>query len=491
MKKGTVILLGTMMAIGLSVPGWGGGMEIPGVGAKAKGMGGAYRAIAEDWSAAYYNPAGLFYVTESQFTINESITHFRYKYTPDVTYGGYPVGFYDGAIHNKYEVLTNPMAGAYFRLPISGKQQTFGFSIFQTFDKNLTWDVMQPLNTGSTLPTEQIEHNFDAVAINLSTAVELQEGKLAAGISAGVLRCDLNYGGFFLRRNPADPAAPYYSQIASRPNDLIAQWQRADGYGWGFNMRAGLMYKASPNLTVGISGALPSKVTIQGNARLLYYMPDDTAYNSRPDVRPNIDSLNYILTSGVQYSTDARFTTSVQLPAQVGIGAAYLVNEKLTVTGDLQYTLWSYFKGYRFSYRFPSEQLVYNSVLNTWMKQAMAVPVDWKNTLRGAIGLEYMYSDVVRLRAGYASDQTPVEEGTLHPAFYDSGLRHSLNVGLGLVFERFIIEVATEYGRFDKSTESGNRDLAGDSTPDGVVDNLPGTYEGGAFETIAQFTIRF
>ncbi len=38
---------------------WGGGFEGPGLGIRANSMGGAFIAIADDWTAGYWNPAGL------------------------------------------------------------------------------------------------------------------------------------------------------------------------------------------------------------------------------------------------------------------------------------------------------------------------------------------------------------------------------------------------------------------------------------------------
>jgi long-chain fatty acid transport protein len=491
MRRGTVILLGTIIAMSLAIPVLGGGMEIPGVGAKAKAMGGAWRAIANDWSAAYYNPAGLAFVTENQLTVNEAITNFRYKYNPDVKYGDYSVGYFKGDIYNHFAILTNPTAGGYFRIPIKGKTHNFGLAIFQPFDKNVSWNVFQPLNNSQPLPDRQIEHNFDAVALNATYAFELQPNKLSVGLSTGVLRGDLNYGGFFLRPNPISTSAPYYNEIAGRPNDLITEWQRSDGKGWGFNLRAGLLYKASPKLTLGFSGAIPSQITVKGKSHLSYYMPDIAQYHSRPDVGSAINAENYILSSGAVYGANADFKTKIKLPGQFGGGLAYQVNEKLLVAADLQYTLWSSFKGYEFQYTFVSTAITLNDGINQWMTQNMSLPVDWKNTIRGAIGMEYAYSEIIKLRAGYAADQSPVKDGGQHPAFFDPGMAHSLNIGLGLVFDNIIFDVSTEYLINAKATEVGTSYLTSNGTADNIADNMAGTYSGSAWETIAQFTIRF
>ena len=121
------------------------------------------------------------------------------------------------------------------------------------------------------------------------------------------------------------------------------------------------------------------------------------------------------------------------------------------------------------------------------MRQDLSVPVDWKNSVTASLGVQYAYRPGVLFRGGYAVDQSPVKDGTQTPAFFDPGLSHSFNLGLGLAFENIIIDLATEYRLYPEATEAGNVDLTGD----GVVDNMSGMYKGSAFETVAQFTVRF
>jgi len=492
MRKVTVtIFLCALCAWFLSLPAWGGGIGISAVGAKAKAMGGAYRAIADDWSAAYYNPAGLFYTSENQLTFNEVITHYRATYSPNVSYGGYDVGYYEGEIHTRYKVLTNPTMGGYFKLPLGGKDIVAGLAIFQPFDNNMSWQVFQSLNNYASLPGQQIEHNFDALAVNLVTAVELIEDKLSVGISAGVLKGDLAFGNFYLRPNPLSEDSAFHSQVASRPNDLITEWQKSEGDGFSPNFRAGMLLKATPKLNLGLTYAMKSTVTVEGDSYLFYYMPDISDYHTRSEVRTDPASLGFILSSGASYTGEASFKTEVVLPAQIGAGMSYQLNDRLLVAGDLEYTLWSDFKGYRFDYTFKDSAITLNSYMNDWMAQDMVVPVDWKNTIKGSLGLQYQYSEVVRLRAGYIADQSPVEQGTLNPIFFDPGLKHTFSVGLGLVFENVILDLATGYTAYPESSETGNKDIESDGAYDGIVDNMAGTYSGSALESILQFTVRF
>lgn len=493
MRKAAVLFtLSVICAWCLTASAWGGGLEISGVGAKAKAMGGAFRAVADDWSAAYYNPAGLFYTTEDQLTMNEVFTDYEYHYTPDVLYGGYDVGFYDGKIYNRYKIMSNPTLGGFFKFPVAGRKVVAGLAVFQPFDENLSWQVFSPLNTSASLPGQQIQHNFDAVAINAMGAIELKENLLSVGFSAGLLKYDLVYGSFFLRPNPTDPSVVYYDQIASRPNELITEWQQSDGNGYSPNLRAGLMLKPTPRLNVGLSYAIKTKATVDGSSTFDFYMPDNPAYHSRPEVKTYPDSLNFILSSGVIYEADANFKTDITLPAQLGGGLAYRLNDRTLIAADLEYTFWSQFDGYKFRYTFKDPNITTNAPLNAWLMENMAVPVDWKNSLKGAVGLQYAYRDGVLVRAGYAADESPVRDGTQNPAFFDPGLAHSFNLGLGLIFENVIIDLATEYRLYPEATDSGNLDIAADGIPaDMIIDNMPGVYKGSAFESIIQFTVRF
>lgn len=491
MRKATVIFICAMIMLGMTLPAWGGGMSILGVGAKAKAMGGAFRAIANDWSAAYYNPAGFMYVPENQLTFNEVITHYRAQYSPDVNYGGYPVGFYDGNIYNRYEILTNPTFGGFFKLPFKNRDFVTGLAIFQPFDMNVAWQVFQSINNPAALPGQQIEHNFDGVAFNWVGSFELMANKLSFGWSAGVLKADLVYGGFFLRPNPANPQASYYDDVASRPNELITEWQRVDGNGYAPNVRAGLLFKPTPKLNLGATYAMKTKITLDGDAIFRYFMPNNPSYNTRSDVSPYRDSIFFILSSGAEIPAEGSYKTEITMPSQLAGGIAYQVNDKLIVAADGEYTLWSEFDGYNFQYTIPAGELSASPELDTWMRQNMIVPVDWKNALRASFGAEYAYSGTIKLRAGYSFDQSAVKEGTLQPAFFDPGNKQSFNLGIGLVFENIILDFATQYLKYPTTTETGNVYLPSNGADDHIVDNMAGTYKGSAWESVLQFTVRF
>ncbi len=61
MLKNKFVVLGIGCILGLAQVSilYGGGYESPGLGAKALSMGGAFIGLADDWTAIYWNPAGL------------------------------------------------------------------------------------------------------------------------------------------------------------------------------------------------------------------------------------------------------------------------------------------------------------------------------------------------------------------------------------------------------------------------------------------------
>ncbi|MBI4777777.1 hypothetical protein HY792_02510, partial [Candidatus Desantisbacteria bacterium] len=56
MKKGVVATVVLCLAASYAMAG---GYEGPGLGAKGIGMGGASIGLADEWTAIYWNPAGL------------------------------------------------------------------------------------------------------------------------------------------------------------------------------------------------------------------------------------------------------------------------------------------------------------------------------------------------------------------------------------------------------------------------------------------------
>jgi long-chain fatty acid transport protein len=147
------ILAGCILAVALlSTLLTAAGFENTGLGVQARAMGGAFSAIADDWSAAYYNPAGYAWLKDNQLGGNTAFLHYRNELVPNYVFGeaggiDTATGFFNNrTIYNKHAILSMPSAGFAARVPVMGETM-IGFSIYQPFDQNISWNLYRHLQT--------------------------------------------------------------------------------------------------------------------------------------------------------------------------------------------------------------------------------------------------------------------------------------------------------------------------------------------------------
>lgn len=488
-----VLLLAIIALFSMSV--LASGFEISGIGAKARGMSGAYRAIADDWSAAYYNPAGYAKIKDNQLGANSPFVHYRFSVTPDYRWGGvYESGIYNDQLDvNNHEILSNPSGGFLVRLPWFGEITT-GLSVYQTFDQNLTWNLYDfPLayNEYLKLPDDQYSTNLDVVAFQLTVAREYMDDKLALGIGFQLLRADLIYSNIYFRDNPYfDPVNP--NPVAVRPWDKITQWNKNDGYGYGFGLNFGALYDVNENLKVGLNARVPFDITITGSSALEFYMPHITYIDSSAADDPSQPgTAGYLFVSGTKIVDSADYETKLQLPTSFGIGLAYQLNDKLLISLDAEYTLWSKFKGFDFTYtnhRGLTGAADTSIVANTFFTSNVSNPVDWENCGKVALGAVYDVSDYFTFIGGASDDQSPSRNNTLlTPQFMDTGDKLTFSGGMIWHYRQYDFGLVSSFTSYP---DLSSPDLV-DTNGDGLYDNFNGFYKGDSYETVFSFVYRF
>jgi len=480
---------------------YAGGFGISAVGVKGRAMSGAFRAIADDWTAAYYNPAGYAFIYDNQIGANASFLHHRDELDADLVWRGvdgnqeYASGVVsDRTLYNFHEILSNPSGGIAFRLPIWG-ESVVGFSIYQPFDQNVSWELFQMMptyNDSVTIPGNQYVNNLDVVAFQVTFGREFIPDELALGIGVQLLRADLIFNNVYLRENPImaiDPNSP----LVRRPGDRIVQWANNDGFGFGFGLTAGGLYRVNENLSIGVTASLPFDITIDGDATLSYIMPyDPTLLNFDDTANAFVPGqVSYLFASGANVVDSADFETKISLPPSIGIGLAYNVNEKLTLSLDAEYTFWSQFEGYEFMYsnhmglRGPADT---SALARDFFTADQAHKVDWKNTGKIALGARYFLNDMFTLMAGVADDQSPAADwGLWSPQFNDTGDKITASGGVLVSFERWDLGLAGSYTVMPDESGLDRVDLNGD----GAIDNMPGRYGGQSIETVLSVVHRF
>jgi len=476
---------------------FGSGMSFDGIGAKARAMGGAFRAVADDWTAAYYNPAGYGRIQDNVIAADAAILHNRYSLTPNVLWGGeYESGFFNGQeIANKHEVLNVPQGGILARLPAPGLgEMVFGFSIIQQFDQNQTWQLFQniPTHSDSTFPLNQFGINFDAVAFQFTAAKNYIEDRLSLGLGLSLVRGDLKYSSIALRNNPMP------SPVSDRPHDKIPEWYETDGYGWGFGYRFGALFDATEKLHLGLVYTGKTSLDIDGTTRLKFYMGDNP-YNDYYETNQLFEELLFL--NGEVINATADFKTTIDLPASIGGGLAYDVNDRLTVALDAEYIFWSQFEGFNFEFTdfqgntFRDETILTDTTFTRaqdMMTGDLAIPVVWKDAPRVMVGATYQALSYLNVRAGFMADKSAIDwenvDGiTLTPQFFDLGTKYTYSLGLGFDIDVWNISLTNSYTHYPDLNVYQQADV----DDDGLMDNLTGGYEGDQYQTVLGISYRF
>ncbi len=463
---------------------YGSGFTFDGLGVKARGMGGAFRAIADDWSAAYYNPAGYNRIKDNYLAANLAIFHDRYWAKPNVYWNDiYETGFYNGQdVANNHEILNIPQGGIVFRLPVWG-ETVFGLSGLQLFDENHRWRLYNnlPGYGPADYPGTQFYNNLDVVAFQATAARGYMNDKLSIGVGLQLLRADMTYSDLALRQNGMP------SPLSDRPYDKIPEVYYNNGNGWGFGYRAGLLYDISEKLSAALVYAGKSSIKIDGSSTMDFYLGDNQYLIENRNYFPNTQE--YLFASGSVVRITADFKTTLDVPASVSGGLAYKLTGKLIVDADFEYTFWSQFKGFEFDYENYRglKDTSFHYANDTLFTQNPSVPIDWDNAARFMIGAEYKALSFIDLRTGFGYDQSPVKAETFIPQFIDLGNKYSYSFGLGFTVGFWNMDMAMTYTHHPDLTVSGISDVNGD----GIMDNLPGDYRANYYQTVLGISYRF
>jgi long-chain fatty acid transport protein len=143
---------------------------------------------------------------------------------------------------------------------------------------------------------------------------------------------------------------------------------RIKGDDWGFGFNLGAIYQATADTRVGI------------------------AYRSK--VKQELDGKAKFEATLAGLSTDV--TAKVDLPESFSASVFSRLNSKWDLMADITWTRWSRFQELR--------------ILRNNGTTLTVTPENWENTMRYSIGINYHYSDTVKLRAGLAYDEEAIKD---------------------------------------------------------------------------------
>jgi len=448
------------------------GILIPGIGDKATSMGGAFRALANDWSAAWWNPAGLAYLETSEFTAQLMTIAPRPNFTPAISLpGGYDLGYRNGTEWNPADrIFYFPNAGGFYKIPNAANLKA-GVAVLFPYGMGSRWNLFSPLagyNNTVPFPKNNHEVNFVVVDVHPTIAKELVKDKLSAGLGISIQNGDLLY-----HRTLFIPSSDFISGGLGRPYDNFVMDSKTQAEGWGWGVNLGLLFKVTPQVNLAASYRTPVNIDLHGATKQTVYLPDNEG------LRKADTTLIPYLSGGLAYNKPSLDLT-LKLPSEFGFGIAYFPSEKFTLTADIAWTQWSRFDQWELEYRAGS-----TTPLGTAIPKM--VPLEWKDITSFSLGVEYSALERLKLRAGFSNDPTPVPDQTISPMFMDTADKNRLNIGGSYAWQKYEIGYNFEY----INVKDREVTAFGDLNSDGVYDNFPGKYTSTVYGSHFYFTYRF
>ena len=471
-----LVFLGLMLASAPLVQA--GGFALSGVGSKAIGMGGAFRGLADDWSAAYWNPAGLAQLEKSEINGMLVTLSPKIEYTPNFTYNGLDIGYRNGSVRypNEKNIFIPDFSG-FFKINAL-KDYTVGLAIFAPLGLSSEWDLMNPNNPDLStdlaheFPFHDHEAELAVIDFHPTIARAFSDGKFSVGAGLSIQRGSITFRKTYLQ--PSGLPIPHENLYID--GDL-------EGTGWGFGANLGILYKLSDKMQFGISGKTGTTLDLDGTAtQELYTLSNldlqnillDNAYTA-------LDSAQiYYLFALENHVATPSASGKLKTPADIGLGLAYKPSSKLTLTGDITYTLWSSLDKIELD-------LSGIGLQGTQIDTTSVIYLNWDNTLRFSLGAEYWVKDPFAIRLGYYFDPTPIPDETFTVLIPDIGDKHSINIGSALLFYGMELSYNFEYLMFkDREVTTLT-----DANDDGAFDNYPGLYKMKLYASHISLTYRF
>ena len=408
--KRAASVLGLFLAFALFIPQVGTAepltqMEIPsspnpvGSGARALGMGGAFIAIADDATAASWNPGGLVQLEKPEVSVVGAYVHRG----EDNTFGSHPESSGNQSID---EVNLNYLSGAY---PFQALERNMIVSLNyqRLYDFNRQWDFKHDIGTAPF--TGASNYNYDQEgglnALGLAYSVEI-----IPSLSAGVT---LNYWDDFFSGQSWKQKYNVNSSvsIAGMPGTYTGNKQ--DDYSFqGFNANIGFMWNITGQWTLG--GVFKTPFTADITHKSKGY--NQTVFSGNPSAN-SYDSF------------DNSYDEKMEMPMSYGLGIAHRFNDAFTMAFDLYRTHWS-----DFEYRHHS---------GTRTSPISGKPIsesDIDDTTWARLGAEYLIigdQTVIPVRAGLFYDPAPAEGSSDN--FY------GVSVGSGIGWKQIVFDIAYQF----------------------------------------------
>ncbi|MDH5466871.1 MAG: outer membrane protein transport protein [Candidatus Aminicenantes bacterium] len=401
-----VMALVLLMVLALSPFARGTGFLIYEHGAVAMAMGGAFIGLANNPTAIWHNPAGIAWLDGTQMSFGTTLIFPSYS----LTLPNWPV-----AAQQNIEAVSRVFYPPNFYLTHKFSDRIVaGFGFFTPYGLGVEWPEDYPLRFIST------RDDMKTFFFNPTIAFKLNDNlSVAVGVS------------YVYSTIAFDLVEPIL--VAVPPPEVPVTFE-ANGDGWGLN--AGALYKGE-KFSFGFNWRGGFKIDYDGDLSL------------------DLDNI----VPGMTLPGTA--VTEFSLPHVLGVGVAFNLTDKLTLTADVHYILWSSYDEFTVAVDVPGIETIYPPGIAD-----KVVEENWEDSFVYRVGMQYQVSENFALRAGFLYDETPQPVETMDPILPDSD-RWALTAGFGYKVGKLVINAAYQYEPF-KDRTSPNRDVYLDSPIPGI-----------------------
>ncbi len=393
-----------------------GGYQVNEHGARAMGMGGAFVALASDASAVFFNPAGLAYQSGINVLVGGTAimpaTSFT-SATPSLP-------------EQKMKSQTFFPPNVYISYAMD--DLTFAVGVFAPYGLGTEWE---PTWSGR---HSAVKTDLQAIYINPSVAYRVND-QFSVGVGAS----------YIIGKAKLNRKQRTFSTLAPPTPSASDGEVNLEGDGTGFSINAGVLYKASSDLTIGASYRHLAKVKFEG----------DVVFSNMQALTP--------------YFPGGKGSVELPMPSNMQAGLAYNLSSDLTVALDFQYVLWSAYE--KLTIVVPTGPAAPAGLGGQPLQATSTSAKDWENAMLIRVGGEYRM-DKLTLRAGFIYDATPQPDKSVEPMLPDAN-RIEFTVGAGYMLTD-MISVDAAYQFISSAERTGSFTDALGTT---VIANYTGNYK--------------
>jgi long-chain fatty acid transport protein len=443
MKKTKVLISLVTFLVFLSSMSFANGLNLNGIGPRAVAMGGAFVGLADDYSAVFWNPAGLAHIKEKY------IAFYGFDVIPSMTYileTPFPgVGADTKSVTKHY---LGGLAG-YFH-PVSDNL-VLGLAVYSPSGLGIEWDGkdLAGISGPPGSPNSNIEWMSKIFVITTSPTLAYQvSDQIMLGFALNI-----NYGSFEMARYAGYEVVqnPYYPFLSPDPFLVFdLEQQTIKMTGWGFGATFGLLIKPSDMFSLGLTLRTPSKIGFKGDVGI-----------------SNIGVLEPLVGAPIPATSGAE--ADVTWPMWIAGGIAFTPIPEFTLTFDVQWTQWSKLQEVKLDLADQTWGLILD-------EEDAKLAFRWKDKAQIRFGAEYRFSPKFALRAGYYNDPGPAPDETRNILLPITDFT-SVSGGFGYNINGIIIDFAVEYlmGKEKTVPFAKTLDPALGGDPD-YQDAMPGVY---------------